>query len=98
MISVPVPHKIHGDRLTEELAAAGLPGAQVRVVGDRLEVDAEGATEAKVQQVVAAHVPPPPPPNPQDEFRKAVEGATTLAALKAAILGSTGPGAQPRGR
>lgn len=36
------------------------------------------------------------PPDPDDEFRKAVEAATSVADLKAALLGTAGPGAEPR--
>jgi hypothetical protein len=50
---------------------------------------------AKVQAVIDAHVPAPPP-DLDAEFRKAVEAATSLAALKDALLGKAGPGAEPR--
>lgn len=33
---------------------------------------------------------------PEDEFRKAIEAATSVADLKAALLGTSGPGAEPR--
>lgn len=37
-------------------------------------------------------------PDPNAEFRAALEGATTVAQLRDALLGTTGPGAQPRSR
>lgn len=52
-------------------------------------------TAAQLQAALDAHTPAPTP-DPDGEFRQAVEAATTLAALKAALLGSTGPGAEPR--
>lgn len=33
---------------------------------------------------------------PEDDFRAAVQAATTLDELKAALLGTAGPGAEPR--
>lgn len=99
MLTFPAPAKINGEALTAELATAGYPDADVYLRDSELVIVGPDDTDrAGVKRVVDAHVPPPPPPNPQDEFRKAVEAATTLAALKAAILGSTGPGAQPRNR
>lgn len=34
--------------------------------------------------------------DPDDEFRAAIKAATSLADLKAALLGTSGPGAEPR--
>jgi len=34
--------------------------------------------------------PPPPPPDPDEELAKAIEAATTLDELKAALLGRLG--------
>jgi hypothetical protein len=52
-------------------------------------------TSDALQAAVDAHVPAAEP-DPDAEFRKAVEAATTLDALKAALLGTKGPGAEPR--
>lgn len=95
MLRFPVPTSLHGDALADELAAAGLPDADVSVDGDELVIAGPEDRDA-VQAVVDAHVPPAPGPNPDDEFRKAVEAATSIAGLKAALLGTSGPGAEPR--
>lgn len=95
MLTVPAPAALNGDTLEDELDAAGVP-ASVTLVGDELRIDAPESARSTVEQVVQAHVPPAPPPNPDEEFRKAVEAATDLAGLKAALLGSKGPGAEPR--
>lgn len=96
------PDKLNGDALAAELAAAlGVPTVRVLLdpAAGQLHVDGvDDADPAAVRRIVSAHVPPPPPADPVEEFRKAVEAATSLAALKAALLGSTGPGAQPRSR
>jgi hypothetical protein len=97
VLSIPAPAALHGDALTAELHAAGFTGAEVTLVGDRLEVSGVSESDrAKVEQVAGRHAPLPPPADPADEFRKAVESSTTLAGLKAALLGTTGPGAEPR--
>lgn len=100
IITLAAPVPLNGDLLADELAAAGVPDPEVALVGDEVQIIApdDDRHRATVQQVVRAHNPPAPGPSPDPdaEFRAAVEGATTLAALKAAILGSTGPGAQPR--
>lgn len=94
MLTFPIPKSLHGQGLSDQLKAAGLP-ALVRIEGDRLII--EGATDqAAVQRVIDAHVPPPPPADPEAEFRKALEAATTVAAIRDALLGKTGPGAEPR--
>jgi hypothetical protein len=91
MLTLPAPDPREGDRLAASLRAATLVGTDWRVAS-------EGALdEATVRSTVAAHDGTPAPVVDHDaEFRAAVEAATTLAALKAAILGSTGPGAEPR--
>lgn len=99
-LTFPKPTALHGEALTDELAAAGFLDAEVSDNGrGELEVSgvADGDRDA-VQAVIDAHVPPPPPPDPDDEFRKAVEAATSIADLKAALLGTVGPGAEPRQR
>lgn len=58
-------------------------------------VDRDDVEEASVQGAVDAHVPVAPP-DPDDEFRTAIEAATSIADLKAALLGTQGPGAEPR--
>lgn len=40
--------------------------------------------------------PPPPPPDYDKLFKDAVNAATTLNELKAALTGLSGPGAQPK--
>jgi hypothetical protein len=52
-------------------------------------------TAAGLRAALDAHTPAAEP-DPDAEFRKAVEAATSLAALKDALLGTTGPGAEPR--
>jgi hypothetical protein len=63
--------------------------------------DASGAEveleDAAVQDAAASYIPPLRP-DPAAEFRKAIEAATSIADLKAALLGTTGPGAEPRRR
>lgn len=99
MIRIPAPAALNGDALTAELRAAALPGAFVVLHPDAGEIEVHGVKDfqrAEVERVARAHVPPPAPADPQAEFRKAVSAATTLAALKDALLGTTGPGAEPR--
>lgn len=79
------------EQLAAEVGAALSADAEVVVVAD----PAATVTAAQLRAAVDAHTPAPPA-DPDAEFRAAVENATTLAALKAAILGRTGPGAQPR--
>lgn len=83
--------------------AALIPGApalsaMTDATGTTVRAEHEAVTVAQLQDALARYVPPTLPPDPDVAFRAAIEGATTLAALKAAILGSTGPGAQPRVR
>jgi hypothetical protein len=54
-----------------------------------------GVTQQQLDDAVAAHTAEPEP-EPDKEFRDAVEAATSLADLKAALLGTKGPGAEPR--
>jgi hypothetical protein len=96
MILLPAPAALHGDALTTELAAAGLPDAGVTLVGDELHIDAPESARATVERVVAAHVPPAPPADPDEEFRKSLEAATSWQTLRDALLGKAGPGAEPR--
>lgn len=60
----------------------------------------ESAQQVEITYVVE-ELPPPPEPEPDYDamFKDAVSKATTLAELKAVLIGSVGPGAQPkRGR
>lgn len=75
---------------TEFGHALTMSGSEV-VVAD----EASPVTVVQLQAAVDAHVPAAPVDH-DAEFRTAVEAAGTLAALKAAILGATGPGAEPR--
>jgi hypothetical protein len=52
-------------------------------------------TAAALQAALEAHTPAAAVDH-DAEFRNAVQAATTLDALKAALLGVSGPGAQPR--
>lgn len=88
MPSFPIPAALHGDALTDELAAAGFT-ATVYVSGDELVINGPADTDHDaVQAVIDAHVPPAPPPDPETEFRAAVKAATSIADLKAALLGN----------
>lgn len=93
MLTFPKPTALNGAALTGELRAAGfsVPDDAVRDVGTKIEVHGVGeADRDAVKAVVDAHVPPPPPADPQAEFAAAVEAATTIAELKAALLGTSG--------
>lgn len=97
-LTLPKPAALHGERLADELVAAGFADAEVSDNG-RGDIEVSGVSESDrdaVQAVVDAHAPPAPEPDPDDEFRAAVEAATSIADLKAALLGTTGPGAEPR--
>lgn len=79
------------DQLAAEVGAAlTASDTEVVVVDPTAKV-----TAAQLRNALAGHVPSPPP-DPDAEFRAAVEAATTISALKAALLGHTGPGAQAR--
>jgi hypothetical protein len=58
-------------------------------------VDRDGVDRAKVQAALDAHVPVLPPDRTPNS-RKALEVATTVAQIWDALLGKTGPGAEPR--
>lgn len=101
MIEVAPPSPIVGDLLTDEIAAQGVPVELVVVRGDVLEI--HGATEdhrATVEDVVAAHDPSGYEHDWQvaeRQFREAINNASSVAALKDALLGGTdNPGAEPR--
>lgn len=99
MFRTPAPPVLNDATLRAELAAEG-----VAVGGDEMHVDggdlvfpalSDGDRES-VERVVATHLPPDPPLDPDEEFRQAIEQATSVADLKAALLGTSGPGAEPR--
>lgn len=90
---VPLTKRIDLEQLTTEVGAALTASDTDVVVADPDSL----VTAAQLQAALDAHTPPTPVDHDR-AFRAAVEGATTLAALKAAILGSVGPGAQPRNR
>lgn len=98
-----ITKNVNAQQLAAEMAAAhGWPDpAPLSVSWDgtegEVQVHRDDAHDATVRTVIDAHVPAVDP-DPDAEFRAAVEAATTLAALKAALLGATGPGAQPRNR
>ena len=89
------------DELADELGLAEPPAVGLRhVEGDPelvVQVDVDDDQADAAAAVVAAHVAAPAT-DPESEFRGAVEAATTLHDLKAALLGANGrgPGAQPR--
>jgi hypothetical protein len=100
MIQVPAPAAVHGDALTAELAAAGVPDAGVTLVGDELHIDAPDSARSKVEQVVAAHVPPPPPTAPDDDLAARIQAvhddpqvSASVKKLTAALLGLNGESA-----
>ena len=96
MLTFPAPDPREGSRLAEVIEAATGKPATVVLDGETWLIDTD-ASEAAVRPIVEAHDgTPSPPADPDAEFRKAVEGSTTLAGLKAALLGATGPGAEPR--
>jgi hypothetical protein len=83
--------KVNLAQLAAEVGAALAASDTEVVVAD----PSSSVTAAALQAALDAHTPAVPP-DPEAEFRKAVEAATSLDALKAALLGSTGPGAEPR--
>lgn len=89
MLTFPKPADLHGDVLTDELAAAGFPDAQVSVDGHELVIvgpkDRNG-----VQAVVDAHVPPAPGPDPDDELDAALAGVDLTTVSDAATRDALG--------
>lgn len=97
MIHIPLPANIDGGALAAEMVAAGLPAdTEVVVVDNELRINVGEEHRATAEQVAAAHVPPTPPEDPNVTLQKALEGATTVAALRDVLLGKTGPGVQAR--
>jgi hypothetical protein len=81
------------EQLTAELGGLGL--CRSEETWEIVPADDTDLTQQQLEDAVAAHAAEFPP-DPDDEFRKAVEAATSIADLKAALLGTAGPGAEPR--
>lgn len=101
MLTVPAPDaaNMDGDRLRDELADSGLAVSAdgMSVAGGRIVFsDLSDSDRQTVEGAVSRHMGRPLPADPDDEFRAAIEGASTIAELKAALLGTKGPGAEPR--
>jgi hypothetical protein len=100
-VIVPAPSALNGDALTAELHAAGLPEAAVTLVGADLEVSGvDSGDRAKVEEVVAAHVPPPPQATPDDDLAARIQAVyddpnvpDAVKKLAAALLGLNGEAA-----
>lgn len=75
---------------TEVGAALSASDTEVVVADPKATV-----TAAQLKAALDAHTPAPKP-DPDADFRKALEAATTVAAIRDALLGKTGPGAEPR--
>lgn len=76
--------------LHDELIAAGLTPSLVLGDDDNVWLTYEDDVDDNaVEAIVTVHdaTPLPPPPDPDDAFMKAIESATTLEQLKAALLG-----------
>lgn len=66
-----------------------------------VEVDVPEADEATLSSAVDAHTAAAPGPDARERFRQAVQDATSLDDLKAALLGTNidaEPDVRPRGR
>lgn len=99
MLTVPAPASFDGARLREQLAQDGvvLGANDLYLAGDRLVFPGLGAGHrAAVQSALTSHLDRPLPADAAIEFQAAVKAATTLDALKSALLGTSGPGAEPR--
>lgn len=96
MIELTPPADINGGVLHQEMVAAGLPledEDDVVLADGMLRVrNLDESHRDAAQSVVDAHSPPPPPPDPDAELANAIEGASTLAELKDALLGNLGQG------
>lgn len=96
MIEATAPDPLVGDLLRDELAAQGVPVEHVDLAGGVVEV--HGATEdhrTTVEDVVAAHDPTgyeTAAEKADREFREAVDNATSVADLRAALLGTNSAG------
>jgi hypothetical protein len=100
-VTLAVPAELNGDALTGELHDAGLADAAVTLVGADLEVSGvDSGDRAKVEQVVAAHVPPPPQATPDDDLAARIQAVyddpsvpDAVKKLAAALLGLNGEAA-----
>lgn len=85
--------KLHDELLAEIPEVRPVDGEAVMLVsGDGAHLSLtvpDDADEAAIQSVVDAHdpTPPEPPPDPEDELAAAIEAATDMESLKAALLG-----------
>lgn len=98
-VPAPAPDALDGARLRAQLADAGVivDADGFHLDGDCLVFpDLTDGQRTAVQTAVDKHMSRPAPPDPATEFENAVTAATTLDALKAALLGTKGPGAEPR--
>jgi hypothetical protein len=89
VLKFPRPSALRGEQLRQELAAVGLL-TDVIVDGDELILSRlDEPQRIAAAAVIAAHRPViVPPVDPDAELRKAIEGARTIAELKAALLGT----------
>lgn len=83
--------KIDLDQLASEVGAALSASDTEIVVAD----EDSPVTQETLQAALNAHIAPAPVDHDK-AFRDAVTAATNLDALKAALLGTKGPGAEPR--
>lgn len=88
---VALTKRVDLDQLATEVGAALCASEKEIVVAD----PASKVTGSQLQAALDAHVPPAQVDHAAD-FAAAVKAATTLDALKAALLGTKGPGAEPR--
>lgn len=99
MLAIPAPAALDGVRLRAQLADAGivLTVEDLHLVDGRLYFPTlTDEHRGTVEAAVNGHMSRPAAPDPDAEFRKALEGATTVAQIRDALLGKTGPGAEPR--
>jgi hypothetical protein len=100
MILLPAPTALHGDALTAELAAAGVPDADVTLLDDQVRIHAPESARATVERVVDAHVPPTPPTPPDVDLAARIQAvhddpqvSASVKKLTAALLGLNGDAA-----
>lgn len=78
-----------------EVIDGGQPDHDPETQRVRRTLEAQG-DEVRAVYTVEDRPPPPPEDTSDEDFRQAVEAATSIADLKAALLGEAGPGAEPR--
>lgn len=88
---IPLTKPVDLAQLATEVGAALTASETELVVAD----PASEVTAAALKSALDAHTPAPKT-DPEAEFRKALEAATTVAQIRDALLGKTGPGAEPR--